>query len=202
MTGIHRNSDDDASSAGTAQIGIETLIVFIAMILVAAIAAAILINTQGMLQQQAQRTGEQSVEQVSTGVRVMSVTGNVTGEKIDWVNMTVKLVTGSGNLDLGNTTIHYIDDTVSKGLTYNATTATSDEFTVSTVRDPDNSSPVLDDIEDVIKVHVNVTKVRGGEGLDEGDRATFVIQPALGENTRRAIIIPQSVDGMKVVELS
>ena len=207
------------------QVGIGTLIVFIAMVLVAAIAAAVLINTAGLLQQRAQATGKEATEQTSTGVNVVAVVGNVTTDTsgnyvVDWINLTVKLRPGSLNIDLGNTTIEYIDKTVHKILTcsishsgrtsvYDPANVTwSSEFVVTVVYDDDtslttngNRNPVLNSRDDVAKIHIKVGELRSDAGLPESQMATIKIVPPTGATTTWQAVIPQSLAGKTVVSL-
>ena len=203
------------------QVGIGTLIVFIAMVLVAAIAAAVLINTAGLLQQRAQATGKEATEQTSTGLNVVSASGKVyddtsTGSQNDAVysvNITVKLRPGSLNIDLKETVVQYIDDTTSAELTYVGTMNTEGNstcFGVFKVQDPDNSLPVVNDREDVAIINLNVSKIRKGsdtsalvtDGIGEGDSATIKIIPPTGATTVFTFVVPQSIDGYEVVDLS
>ena len=85
------------------QVGIGTLIVFIAMVLVAAIAAGVLINTAGLLQSQAEATGEESSEQVTDRVLVQSVSGTAQADdEIDEIRLTVQRSPGAGDINLEN----------------------------------------------------------------------------------------------------
>jgi flagellin FlaB len=93
------------TSADRGQVGIGTLIVFIALVLVAAIAAGVLINTAGFLQSQAEATGEESTDQVSDRIQVQSATGVVANTEIETVNLLVSLAPGADPVDLTAVTV-------------------------------------------------------------------------------------------------
>lgn len=83
------------------QVGIGTLILFIAMVLVAAIAAGVLINTAGGLQAQAQQTGEETTGEVSNHVQVFSVIGVAKPVYSDNLNPDNIVVDGSNGVKIG-----------------------------------------------------------------------------------------------------
>ncbi len=105
--------------------GISTLIIFIALILVAAVAALVLLQTVGSLQSQALATGKQSKEQVSTNLQIKSVHGYVPGNNsIVFLRIVMQLAPGSGKVNLDKTYIAYTDGTTFKtGVDYNMTGA-------------------------------------------------------------------------------
>ena len=93
------------------QVGIGTLIVFIAMVLVAAIAAGVLINTAGFLQSQAEATGEESTDLVSERIDVSSevgIVGNNSSGELEAIRVGVSGAAGSDQIDLSETTIQAV----------------------------------------------------------------------------------------------
>jgi len=93
------------------QVGIGTLIVFIAMVLVAAIAAGVLINTAGFLQTQAEATGEESTDLVSERIDVTSEVGIVGSEangELSEIRLSVSGAPGADQIDLSETTIQAV----------------------------------------------------------------------------------------------
>jgi len=85
-----------------AQAGVGTLIIFIAMVLVAAVAAAVLIQTSGVMQSKSTTTTKEAAEAITENLVIESVTGNAktTAAELSSVNITIKLGPGSGDINL------------------------------------------------------------------------------------------------------
>ena len=110
-----------------AAIGIGAMIVLIAMILVAGVAASVLVNTSNTLQSQALKTGSQTTREVSSGLSVYSVIGQVnttsSGSSITYndiwcLAVTVSPKPGSDKIDLNNTYLLLSDGTQKALLSY------------------------------------------------------------------------------------
>jgi flagellin-like protein len=82
------------------EMGIGTLILFIAMILVAAIAAGVLIQTATSLQSRALETGKRSTIEVSTALKTVLIKGEDASfnRSISYIWQQVKLVAGSDSV--------------------------------------------------------------------------------------------------------
>ncbi|BAB60595.1 flagellin B [Thermoplasma volcanium GSS1] len=116
---IFKTDDSKAES------GIGVLIVFIAMILVAAVAASVLIHTAGILQQKASSTGTTTIQQVSTGVIINQIIGydNASPPEsggISYLAIFVSISSGGTPVDLANTTVTLTVGGVTAVLVYNS----------------------------------------------------------------------------------
>ncbi|RLF82893.1 flagellin [Thermococci archaeon] len=206
-------------------IGIGTLIVFIAMVLVAAVAAAVLINTSGYLQQRAEATGRQTTQEVSTGIKIDAVTGYAN----DTNNMTlmtiqISLNAGGSRIDLNQTKV-YLDngqkqivlsyggakDTIS-GEVFNTTSSEAwdddvngTQFGILIVQDADNSLdsdiPTLT-TGDVALLTINLTAVFGG--VEPRTPISIKVVPEVGAPGFAKVVTPTAYglsDTDRIVEL-
>jgi flagellin FlaB len=98
--------------------GIGAMIVFIAMVLVAGIAASVLVQTANKLEIQAMTTGDQTINQVATGLKVSSITGHKTGTALDLGYITVEPRAGAGDVDLSKSYIEISNSVQKCVLTY------------------------------------------------------------------------------------
>ncbi len=181
------------------QVGIGTLIVFIAMVLVAAIAAGVLINTAGFLQAQAEATGEESSSQVSDRVQVSTVTGtagngsnNLTEGEIDRIRLTVFRSPGADDIDLTNGIIEVFANGESDTLTHDGAgsftegdlvdpssgTIGSGSFSIVDVQGADDGS--LADSSDRAQLVFDLSDISSDAALDTGNTVTVSVTTASG----------------------
>jgi len=97
-------------------IGIGAMIVFIAMVLVAGIAASVLIQTSTKLETQAMISGQETIAEVSTGIAITQIQGYYDGTNgIEYLAIHVRPRAGSADIDLAETVIE-ISDSATKNL--------------------------------------------------------------------------------------
>jgi flagellin-like protein len=169
------------------QVGIGTLIIFIALVLVAAVAAGVLINTAGQLESSASDTGEDAQAQVSNQIDVVSATGAVDGSEVNEVVLVVKKSPGSDAIDLSAATIQYTSSSDSETL------SNSNGFTINSTDGSSTTDTVLDDTSERKKVVISLDGTPSAIG--EGEEATLEIVDQSGASTVYGVNVPDVLTG-------
>jgi flagellin FlaB len=165
-----------------AEVGIGTMIIFIAMILIAGIVASVLLQTMNQLQNQAMKTGQDTILEVSSGLRITQITGKVNSSKISFLAIMISPIISTSDENLSSTIISLSDSKSQVILTYNpncyassiglglfnsvnTSNLSSNKFGIVVIRDYDGSctknSPTINQ-EDIVVLMVNTTSCFSG----------------------------------------
>ena len=189
--------------------GVSVLIVFISMILVAAVVATVLITTAFEVQQQTEHTGNIALIDVSTGFKVININGDRYNPVDDWngrrnqieiLEIKVALYAGSSDINVSDVIIDIVSNPVVVTLSFLDTdqaseynkTATATQFTVEPIRDlsPFNESlsfPMMTP-GDIAIFYINANA--SGLGLRTTHPYSIKIQPKHGVGTHISLITP------------
>lgn len=193
------------SSAGRAgprgQIGIGTLLLFIAVLLVATTTASVLVQTTGSLETQSDRVSSDVNHQTTTRVSVIATTGTVTtsgaAPAVETLRLIVKRPTTSEPIDLAGTTIHVAQPNQTSTLTYagGPTPTAGATFGVDALRDPQQTVPRLTQPADRFAV------VIASQPLPAATSVTITIVLPSGSTQIVSLTVPDSLAGETTVAL-
>lgn len=176
-----------------AQSGIGTLIILIAAILVATIAAGVFFDITNLLSGQTSSTSEDVSDRIDGRLGIVSVSGQVSGETVDTVNVTVKLASDAGRVDLRVVTVQWIGPDRTATLTWAGGNETGPTFELTSY----GTGPVLDESGDRATLTIDPASV--GSTLETGDVVTITVV------SRSEVIyrlrVPDSVSGESSVSL-
>jgi len=196
---------NNATEQDRGQVGIGTLIVFIALVLVAAIAAGVLINTDGFLQSQAEATGQESTDQVSNGVQVTGAVGasiNSDAGTVGETSITLSLSPGSDPVDIQNLQFELFGDqnaAVGPSITdteYGNLVTGSNNLDTS----GSPSDTVLSEPEDYVVIDITTSPLLDGD-LSAGNEVELVITTGDGAQTTELLSVPDPLGDKSSVSL-
>ncbi|MFC2154632.1 archaellin/type IV pilin N-terminal domain-containing protein [Candidatus Altiarchaeota archaeon] len=182
--------------------GIGTLIIFIAVILVAAVAAGVLITTSGSLQQRSLTTGKQTEEGVATGVEVIDVWGlNATDQTVEYIEMKVRLNPGSDPIKMNYSVVTFDTKEDFQQITYagSDTTAGTQAFNVTYLQQGTNYVQDYLSDGDVITIAFNLSLTGfDTDGVAENERVRIHFIPRTGQPTQVEFVSPEVMNSRRV----
>ena len=169
-----------------ADVGIGTLIIFIAMVLVAAVAAAVLIQTSGILQQKATTVGKEATSDISSNLKIISIVATVgsNSENATALAFAMEVSAGGNPIDISKTQVKYIDDTHANFIDISSTY--SEERTL-------DSDPLILSPGDLGKFTIDLQG--NSMNLSARKSATLQIIPEKGTMVIKDIVAPSTFGG-------
>ncbi|TFG56778.1 MAG: hypothetical protein E4H30_02855 [Methanomassiliicoccus sp.] len=180
-----------------AEMGVGTMIIFIAMVLVAAVAASVLISTANQVREQAQTTGEQAIANVATGFIVQDVVGQVNADLDNLNNVTIflRVTSGSPNVNMDNVVLA-INTGADSILLNSSINASATDFGYIKLKDVQGLPDNVVGQGDILKITIGVTG--SFLDIDFNQLVEIKIMPAYGQQTLITFVTPEQFSAMNI----
>lgn len=178
-----------------AEMGVGTLIIFIALLLVAAVAAGVLIQTAGSLQQRALSTGSQATSQIGTNAVALEVSGTDGTVALEDLEMIMKLAPGSEPIRLEAVTLTLSTANSTQTFVYDSGLIEGNEthFAASYLQQGTNGDVGLLVRGDVVSI-----SFQSNRPLEEAESVRISFIPQIGTPTVVAFSLPDVISTQRV----
>lgn len=195
-----------------AQVGLGTLIIFIAMILVAAVAAGTLMRTSGTLEFKARTTGEMATKEVSTNLKVIEIAGyagdaGALQGNITKLIITISLAPGSSDIAYEDIIMSYhANDTYIRGIRFNSSVGASENATSNTNGIADFGIIPLNTVTDdtnlerneIVELHFWIEDSTGDHALRSNEEFFITLMPVGSTPLEYGRVVPSAIKSLYV----
>jgi flagellin FlaB len=197
-----------------ATIGIGTLIVFIALVLVAAIASAVILKTAYSLKDAAERTGQAATSEVSAGIKILDIVGdrgNPLNANIQVIRFTCTVWQGSNGIDIKTLRVHWVGpaqgniylnlDPANPLATSNILFGASDSnANINDGWNPPGSCFLLNG--NIIYIEIDLSAAKVNDALGPGKTASVYFEPSAGLVVEESFTTPNSYGSNQYIDLT
>ena len=184
-----------------ADVGIGTLVVFIAMVLVSAVAASVIMQTAESLQMRAQAVGKQTIRDVSSGMRIIGITGYTDAQKtkIEYLAIAVTPRAGSEDIDLNKTLLYLqFNNYTVLSLNPNEKSSAPTEGGIFATLNLSNLNATN---YGVIAVHDADNSIFNSNGLSTSDQVMLIINLSAALSATGGLLPGEQIEGKLVPEV-
>jgi archaellin len=182
------------------EMGVGTLIIFIALLLVAAVAAGVLIQTAGSLQQRALSTGTQATGQISTNAQIIEVSATDGTTSLVSFSAITKLAPGSEAIELDAVTLSFGTRNTTTTYTYSGSATTSvnatnqtGQFGATYLQTGTNNQPGVLVRGDVVRLDLQAPR-----SIVSGEDIRVNLIPKIGSPTMVIFTVPDVISTTRV----
>ena len=199
-----KRPDQKIKKDDEAVVGIGTLIIFIAMVLVAAVAASVVMQTGETLQQRSYAVGKQTIRDVSSGVKIIGVTGYTDEAKtvIEYLAIAISPRAGSYDIDLNETLLYIMYN--------NFTVLGLNSFDNDVVAGSANESGIFHTLNNsnisatnygVIAIHDGDNSIVNSYGLSTSDQVVLIVNLSAAIPASNGLLPGETLNGKLVPEI-
>lgn len=175
------------------QVGIGVLIIFIAMVLIAAIASATIVHESNRLSNTAEDASRDASKKTANHIFVSTASGEVLENgTVGEIELVLRPGPGAGDVNVSESTIEWASaGTVSTLI--QGDSLTSDTFMASGLASDD---AVISETSERVVVTIDAAAVQGG--VSPGEDVRLQVTTQYGATTTETIQVPESVSGGEV----